>query len=153
MPRANRFHVPNVVWHITQRCHDRKYLLRFERDRARWRYWLFQARRRYGLRVFNYIVTSNHIHLLVQGTSATLEGNPDAEAFALSLPMDALADGCVVTDLVYKPRVTSVMMRAQALGHRVVDGSGMLLHQGALAFERWTGSAAPLDVMAEALAR
>ena len=69
MPRANRFHVPNVVWHITQRCHDRKYLLRFERDRARWRYWLFQARRRYGLRVFNYIVTSNHIHLLVQGTS------------------------------------------------------------------------------------
>ena len=69
MPRANRFHVPNVVWHITQRCHDRKYLLRFERDRARWRYWLFQARRRYGLRVFNYIVTSNHIHLLLQGTS------------------------------------------------------------------------------------
>ena len=90
--------------------------------------------------------------LLVQGTSATLEGNPDAEAYALSLPLDALSSHCVVTDLVYKPRVTSVMARAQAGGHRVVDGSGRLLHQGALAFERWTGRPAPLEVMAEALA-
>ena len=89
---------------------------------------------------------------LVQGTSATLEGNPDAKKFAESLPLDALAAGCVVTDLVYKPRITSVMELAQARGHRVVDGSGMLLHQGALAFERWTGRDAPVDAMAGALA-
>lgn len=69
MPRANRFHLPNLAWHITHRCHDRKFLLRFEQDRARWRYWLFQARRRYGLCVLNFIVTSNHIHLLVIGAS------------------------------------------------------------------------------------
>jgi putative transposase len=69
MPRANRFHIPTVAWHITHRCHDRKFLLRFEQDRSRWRYWLFQAKRRYGLCVLNFIATSNHIHLLVMGAS------------------------------------------------------------------------------------
>ena len=42
------------------------FLLKFERDRLRWKHWLFQARKRYGLCVLNYIATSNHIHLLVQ---------------------------------------------------------------------------------------
>ena len=66
MPRANRFHIPGAVWHITHRCHDRQFLLKFERDRQRWKYWLFQAKKRYGLTVLNYIATSNHVHLLVQ---------------------------------------------------------------------------------------
>jgi len=66
MPRANRFYVPGCVWHITHRCHDRQFLLRFNRDRLRWRYWLRQARIRYGLVVLNYVATSNHVHLLVQ---------------------------------------------------------------------------------------
>jgi putative transposase len=66
MPRANRFHLPGAVWHLTHRCHNRQFLFKFEQDRQRWKYWLFQARTRYGLSVLNYIVTSNHIHLLVQ---------------------------------------------------------------------------------------
>ena len=66
MPRANRFFVPGGVWHITHRCHNMDFLLKFERDRLRWKHWLFQARKRYGLCVLNYIATSNHIHLLVQ---------------------------------------------------------------------------------------
>lgn len=65
MPRAKRTYIPGYVWHITHRCHNRDFLLKFERDRARWCYWLVQARVRYGLVVLNYIVTSNHIHLLV----------------------------------------------------------------------------------------
>lgn len=68
MPRANRFYLPGAVWHITQRCHDRKFLLKFERDRLRWKHYLFQAKKRYGLLVLNYIATSNHVHLLVQDT-------------------------------------------------------------------------------------
>lgn len=64
MPRANRTFCPDQVWHITHRCHQRAFLLKFLRDRRRWRHWLFEARRRYGLSVLNYIVTSNHIHLL-----------------------------------------------------------------------------------------
>ena len=68
MPRANRYFVPGHVWHITHRCHQRDFLLKFARDRKRWRYWLFEARKRYGLCVLNYIITSNHIHLLVKDT-------------------------------------------------------------------------------------
>lgn len=66
MPRATRVHLPGHVWHITHRCHKREYLLRFAKDRKRWRHWLYVARVRYGLCVLNYIVTSNHIHLLVK---------------------------------------------------------------------------------------
>lgn len=70
MPRAKRHYAPGYVWHLTHRCHNREFLLRFERDRARWRHWLFEARKRYGLSVLNYIVTSNHVHLLVRDTKA-----------------------------------------------------------------------------------
>ena len=65
MSRANRHFIAGQVWHITQRCHQKDFLLRFQVDRRRWLYWLYQARRRYGLSVLNYIVTSNHVHLLV----------------------------------------------------------------------------------------
>lgn len=68
LPRANRHYSPGLVWHITHRCHDQAFLLKFERDRRRWRFWLFQARKRFGLSVLNYNVTSNHIHLLVRDT-------------------------------------------------------------------------------------
>ncbi len=66
MPRANRHFHPGQVWHITHRCHKQQFLLRFAKDRRRWLYWLFEARKRYGLCVLNYTVTSNHIHLLVE---------------------------------------------------------------------------------------
>ncbi len=39
--------------------------MKFARDRRRWYRWLIEARKRFGLRVLNYVVTSNHIHLLV----------------------------------------------------------------------------------------
>lgn len=89
--------------------------------------------------------------LLVQSTSATLESSPDAEAFAAALPLDRLPETAVVCDLVYQPRVTAVLARASARGLSTVDGLGMLLYQGALAFERWTGEAAPVGVMRAAL--
>ncbi len=65
MPRANRHFMPNQVWHLTQRCHDKQWLLKFNKDKRAWMRWLFESRRRYGLSVLNYVVTSNHIHLLV----------------------------------------------------------------------------------------
>ncbi len=65
VPRSNRYHLPGCIWHITHRCHKRDFLLKFARDRRRWVRWLFEARKRHGLTVLNYMVTSNHIHLLV----------------------------------------------------------------------------------------
>jgi putative transposase len=65
MARANRHHIPNYVWHITHRCHKQEFLLKFSKDRQRWIHWLYEAKKRFGLCVLNYTVTSNHIHLLV----------------------------------------------------------------------------------------
>lgn len=66
MARANRHILPGHIWHITHRCHKQEFLLKFSRDRKCWIRWLYEARRRYGLSVLNYTVTSNHIHLLVR---------------------------------------------------------------------------------------
>ena len=65
MTRARQFFVPGVVWHITHRCHNRSFLLKFQRDKRTWRNWLFKAKQVYGIRILNYSITSNHIHLLV----------------------------------------------------------------------------------------
>jgi len=73
MPRAYRYFLPGYVWHITHRCHEREFLLKFARDQRRWLQWLFEARKRFGVSVLNYAVTSNHIHLIlmdVQGNEA-----------------------------------------------------------------------------------
>jgi len=66
MARANRHILPGHVWHITHRCHKQEFLLKFARDRRRWVHWLYEAKRRHGLSILNYTVTSNHIHLLVK---------------------------------------------------------------------------------------
>ena len=65
MPRANRHYIPGYVWHITHRCHKKEFLLKFALDRRRWIKWLYEAKKRYGLSTLNYMVTSNHIHLMV----------------------------------------------------------------------------------------
>lgn len=87
MARANRHILPGHIWHITHRCHKQEFLLKFARDRRRWIYWLYEARRRYGLSVLNYTVTSNHIHLLVR----------DCGKQELSSSMQ-LAAGCVAQE-------------------------------------------------------
>jgi len=65
MARANRHHLPGYVWHITHRYHKKEFLLKFEKDKKRWTAWLFEAKKRFGLCILNYTVTSNYIHLLV----------------------------------------------------------------------------------------
>ncbi len=58
-----------------------------------------------------------------------------------------LRPGLVVCDLVYNPPRTRLLKEAAARGCRVVGGIGMLVHQGALAFEIWTGLQAPVAIM------
>ena len=65
MARANRHYIPGYVWHLTHRCHKREFLLKFVKDRDCWLGWLYNAKKNYGLTILNYMVTSNHIHLLV----------------------------------------------------------------------------------------
>ncbi len=67
------------------------------------------------------------------------------------LPLDGLGADHVVNDIVYRPGGTPWLHAAAERGARTVDGLGMLLHQGAVAFELWTGRNAPVDVMRAAL--
>ena len=69
---------------------------------------------------------------------------------ALDIPLDALDRAATVATLVYHAR-TDLLERASDRGHSILDGSAMLLHQGARAFTLWTGVPAPLDAMAAAL--
>ena len=65
MARANRHYIPGHAWHITHRCHKKEFLLKFAKDRQGWLNWLFEAKKRYGIVILNYMATSNHIHLLI----------------------------------------------------------------------------------------
>jgi shikimate dehydrogenase len=49
--------------------------------------------------------------------------------------------------MVYNPEATPLLKMAKDAGARIVGGLPMLVHQGAAAFERWTGKDAPIDVM------
>jgi len=70
---------------------------------------------------------------------------------SLPFPEARLGPGWVVADLVYRPRETPLLRVARQRGAIPVSGVGMLLHQGALAFEIWTKRAAPVAVMRAAL--
>lgn len=83
--------------------------------------------------------------LLINATSVGLHGNDIPIAADL---LNLLPPNAVIYDLIYRP--TALLRAAQERGLRSVDGLGMLIHQGALAWEAWTGRAAPLDVMWQA---
>jgi putative transposase len=56
----------DVFGTCTHRCYKKEFLLKFARERRRWLQWLFEAKKRYGLSVLDYMVTSNYIHLLIR---------------------------------------------------------------------------------------
>jgi shikimate dehydrogenase len=63
------------------------------------------------------------------------------------VPARLLCRRLVVFDIVYNPLMTRLLREARAAGARIIGGVDMLAWQGALAFEKWTGQAAPLDLM------
>ena len=80
--------------------------------------------------------------MLVNATS--LGWHPGETPIALS-HLDLLPAGALVADLSY--RDTDLLLAAQRRGLKTVDGLPMLVHQGARAFELWTGSRAPVETM------
>jgi shikimate dehydrogenase len=88
--------------------------------------------------------------LVVQCTTLGMRDGdalPLGDAALARLPAQAL-----VYDLVYRTGETPLVRAARARGLQAADGRAMLVHQAALAFERWTGAAAPLDAMRAAVA-
>ncbi len=56
-----------------------------------------------------------------------------------------------VYDLIYNPQQTKLMRYAKHCGAKTANGVGMLVHQGAKAFELWTGHEAPVEIMRRAV--
>ncbi|HZS78216.1 MAG TPA: shikimate dehydrogenase [Ktedonobacteraceae bacterium] len=85
--------------------------------------------------------------LVVNATSVGLKSGDDTILFDVSLlPADAL-----VMDMIFNVERTALLQAALERGCRILNGLPMLLYQGTLAFELWTGRDAPVAVMREAL--
>ncbi len=66
MPRKRRNWIDGACYHITHRCHERQFLLKFVKDRVLYVSYLQKMKKRFpNVKVLNYAVTSNHIHLLI----------------------------------------------------------------------------------------
>lgn len=89
--------------------------------------------------------------LILNSTAVGLGGeDPFSE---LPLEPEAFAQGQVVVDMVYGDEPTALLRAAQAGGALTVDGIEVLVQQGALSLEIWTGRPAPLDTMRAAAHR
>ncbi|SDY50513.1 shikimate dehydrogenase [Evansella caseinilytica] len=87
--------------------------------------------------------------LLINTTSIGM--TPHISQVPLSL--DELRSETYVSDLIYTPLKTQWLSIAEKKGAPVLNGLGMFVQQGALAFERWTGKKAPAEVMKQAVLR
>ena len=84
---------------------------------------------------------------VVNTTSLGMIGKPP-----LRVPLDGLRQEAVVTDLVYAPLKTRLLLEAEKAGCATVDGLGMLLYQAIPGFERWFGVRPVVDSATRAAA-
>jgi shikimate dehydrogenase len=88
------------------------------------------------------------VDLVLNATSLGLK--PD-DASPLDAKQVSINQARHVYDMIYKPAETKLLAEARAAGCKTANGIGMLVHQGAKAFEIWTGKTAPVDVMRRAV--
>ncbi len=88
------------------------------------------------------------VDLVLNATSLGLK--PD-DGSPLDEKQFSLKSAAAVYDMIYKPAETKLLAAAKANGCRTANGIGMLVHQGAKAFEIWTGRPAPVAVMRRAV--
>lgn len=83
--------------------------------------------------------------ILVNATSVGMSSNIEGTL----VPADLIQPTLVVFDIVYNPIKTRLLREAEAAGAKTISGIEMLVWQGALAFELWTGVKAPIKLMRE----
>ena len=91
-------------------------------------------------------LSRNGLDLVVNATPVGM--SPKVEASPWPDTVD-LPDGAAFFDIVYNPQMTKFLTRAKAEGHKAITGLGMLVYQGAICFEIWTGVTPPVDLMFE----
>lgn len=77
--------------------------------------------------------------------------HPDRTDLSPVGDIDILPEGAVVYDAVYRPQETRLLREARARGLKTVSGLGMLIHQGACAWEYWFGRRGPAEAMRKAV--
>lgn len=89
------------------------------------------------------------VEILINATSVGM--SPDAAA--IPVPVGLIRPEMVVVDIIYNPLKTRLLSEAEKAGATTINGVDMLVWQGALAFEKWTGHKAPLETMKRAARR
>src|SRR5262249_54353428 len=74
------------------------------------------------------------VAMVVNATSQGMVGQP-----ALDVTLDRLPKSALVADIIYTPLETPCLAAARERGNRTINGLGMLLHQGPLAWKLWFG--------------
>jgi shikimate dehydrogenase len=87
--------------------------------------------------------------LLVNCTPVGLREDPD-ELVQLALARERVGEYSLVVDLAYRASATALIDAARAAGARAIDGIDVLVAQGALSFQLWTGRTAPIQTMRDA---
>jgi len=90
--------------------------------------------------------------LIVNATSVGMARRGEPSDGAMPFDPGLLSGSQVLADLVYQPLETPLLAAARRRGVTAVNGLGMLVHQAAASFELWTGTPAPVDAMAMAVA-
>ena len=88
----------------------------------------------------------SNAEILVNATSLGMSPEIDATP----VPAELLRADLTVFDVVYNPLQTRLLREAKAVGAQTIDGLEMLVRQGAVSFEIWTGVKPPVEVMREA---
>lgn len=96
-------------------------------------------------------VVDGELAAVVQATSAGMTGADSGEELTRSLDFSALGARAVCLDVVYAPPSTPFLRAGEAHGLRCANGLGMLVRQGALAFELWLRVPAPYNAMLAAI--
>lgn len=86
--------------------------------------------------------------ILINCTPIGMSANKEEQ---LPVNWNLLKPAAAVCDLIYNPPLTNLLIQAKERGHVILNGAGMLIEQGALAFELWTGEEAPRSIMSDVL--
>ena len=106
--------------------------------------------RAHAIRFTSGLVIPEDTDILINATSIGLAPASDKRP---DIDFDSIKKGMVVSDVVFCPADSLFLKAAREIGAVCVNGLGMLVCQGVLAFELWTGIKAPQTVMAETLAK
>jgi shikimate dehydrogenase len=100
-------------------------------------------------------ISGDELAAAAQGADCVINATPLGLKKTDPLPVakDLIVKKHLVCDLVYNPPETALLQAAQKRGAKGLPGLGMLLYQGVIAFELWTGKKAPVQIMKNALAK